>query len=383
MTDFLLLKHDVPLRFGTYSEAPQSPQNGMIYYDTTLNLFRVYENGQWQALSSRDYAKNSIASFDVKESCEAATTTNLSATYANGTSGVGATLTGAGALPSLDGVNLSVGKRVLLLGQTAAKENGVYTVTALNPFVLTRAVDFDESEEVNGGEFVFVKNGTNYGNCAFVCTNSGPATIGTTAIVFTQISGNARTLQQYYATGNQIDTASGRNVIIAGTEKLEVTSSGGVEITGALSAGATILSTASVPEVMSVASGKLAVNLNGDITKLNNVAITFPSSASMANYALTNNGSGSLRFSNLSVQNMNDVTLTSLSNGDYLQYTTNGNWLNKFALETGNRNVVVATSSSIPIGVNSAWAGDNAILDNINNANFVQCQSISNASWLS
>jgi hypothetical protein len=217
MTDILLLKHDVPLRFVQSSAAPASPENGMIYYDTTLNLFRVYENGQWQALSSRDYAKNSVASFDVKESCEVATIASITATYDNGSAGVGATLTGAGALGSIDGVSLSVGDRVLVRSQANAAENGIYKLTAASPFVLTRAVDFDDSIKVNGGEFVFVKNGTNYGNCAFVCINSS-VTFGSTAINFTQISGTAATLQQYYATGNQINTSSGRDVIIQGSE---------------------------------------------------------------------------------------------------------------------------------------------------------------------
>jgi hypothetical protein len=31
--------------------APANPVNGDMYYDTTLQQFRVYQNGAWQGLS--------------------------------------------------------------------------------------------------------------------------------------------------------------------------------------------------------------------------------------------------------------------------------------------------------------------------------------------
>lgn len=56
---------------------------------------------------------------------------NLSATYSNGTAGVGATLTNNStqAALTIDGVALSLNDRVLIYEQTNGYENGVYTVT--------------------------------------------------------------------------------------------------------------------------------------------------------------------------------------------------------------------------------------------------------------
>jgi len=75
------------------------------------------------------------------------TTGNLNATYNNGTAGVGATLTNAGTQVALtvDGILMTVGKRVLIYNQTAQAQNGVYTVTTVGDgstnWVLTRSTD--------------------------------------------------------------------------------------------------------------------------------------------------------------------------------------------------------------------------------------------------
>jgi len=74
---------------------------------------------------------------------------NLNATYDNGTSGVGATLTNAGtqAAITIDGVALSSADRVLIYNQTNAAHNGIYTVTTVGDgstnWVLTRSTDAD------------------------------------------------------------------------------------------------------------------------------------------------------------------------------------------------------------------------------------------------
>lgn len=347
MSNTKIIKHGVPVRFGKANAAPESPENGMIYYDTATDLFKVYESGSWQVLSSRNYADANVAGFDIKESCRVASVDDISAVYANGSSGVGATLTGAGALGTIDGVSVSLNERVLVLSQSDATQNGIYKLTALNPFVLTRTADFDDSTEVTGGEFIFIKDGTVFGNCAFVCTNSGPATIGSSNISFTQISGTARTLQQYYATGNQITTGAGLDVVIAGSEKLEVSAAGGMEISNDLSAGDSLLSSGSVTEGMSVAVGKFRISTGGNITRLNDVVTSFPTSASMANYALANNGSGTLSFANLALSNLNDAVLSSPSSGQFLKYdSASGSWLNDTAAASLESDELIQTDSS-------------------------------------
>ena len=124
---------------------------------------------------------------DTKPSCRLATTANLSASYSNGTAGVGATLTASsnGAL-SIDGVTPSASDRILVKDQSTAAQNGIYVVTTQgdgsNAFVLTRATPEDQPAELSGGSFVFVEEGTANGDNGYVFTHTGLPTFGTTAL---------------------------------------------------------------------------------------------------------------------------------------------------------------------------------------------------------
>lgn len=129
---------------------------------------------------------------DWKESVRASTTAALPAvTYANGSGGVGATLTADanGALPAQDGVTLVVGNRLLVKDQAAGLQNGIYVVTQLgdgsNPFILTRATDADQATEIDAGACVAIEEGTAFGDKYAIQTANNPITIGTTALVFT------------------------------------------------------------------------------------------------------------------------------------------------------------------------------------------------------
>jgi len=139
-----------------------------------------------------------VNNLDWKASVRVATTTDLPAcTYSNGSSGVGATLTGDsnGAIGSIDGVSLSVGNRILVKDQTDAEENGIYTVTVVGnggaAFVLTRATDADSAAELTAGASVVVAEGTSNGDLGFRLTTNDSNTSGTTDLVFTMIPGVA------------------------------------------------------------------------------------------------------------------------------------------------------------------------------------------------
>ena len=124
---------------------------------------------------------------------------NLNATYNNGTSGVGATLTNAGTQVALviDGVTVATNDRVLVYEQTTQTQNGVYVVTNTGSgstnWVLTRAADADSYviNDANGlseGSTVFVQQGTTGAGETYTCNTSGVITFGTTNITFAQIS---------------------------------------------------------------------------------------------------------------------------------------------------------------------------------------------------
>lgn len=143
--------------------------------------------------ATKQYVDGSAGGFDFKESCVVATTANLNATYANGSSGVGATLTNAGAQAalSIDGVSLSANDRVLVKDQTSQDENGIYKVTTVGDastnWVLTRTEDYDEAAEITPGNFVVIEDGTVNSLTSWLQTND-VTTIGTDNIVFSKFS---------------------------------------------------------------------------------------------------------------------------------------------------------------------------------------------------
>ena len=144
--------------------------------------------------ANKGYVDSVKQALDIKDSVRVASDSNISATYNNGTSGVGATLTAnANGAVSIDSTALTSGDRVLVKAQTDAKQNGIYSVTTVgdgsNPFVLTRTTDADSSSEVTGGMFTFVEEGSN-ADAGFVLSNiTGSATLGTSTLTYTQFSG--------------------------------------------------------------------------------------------------------------------------------------------------------------------------------------------------
>ena len=139
-----------------------------------------------QDAATKNYVDAVAQGLHIHEAAHAATTANLSGTYDNGTSGVGATLTLGSALTVLDGHTLNTGDRILVKNQTNTFENGIYVYTSST--VLTRAADFNTAAEIHGGDFVFVENGTTYNSTGWVNENE-VTTVGTDAVVFLQFSG--------------------------------------------------------------------------------------------------------------------------------------------------------------------------------------------------
>jgi hypothetical protein len=122
--------------------------------------------------------------------CDYATAAALPAnTYANGSSGVGATLTATanGALV-VDGGTVTVGQRILVKDEAALSHNGCYDVTATGSgaahYVLTRSSDYDDSTEIVQGTAFPVSNGTANDSTAWVQITGGTIVIGTTSLQF-------------------------------------------------------------------------------------------------------------------------------------------------------------------------------------------------------
>jgi hypothetical protein len=129
-----------------------------------------------------------------KQPVRAKTTAALAAnTYSNGTSGVGATLTGNanGALAAVDGVTLAANNRVLVDHEATGSHNGIYKVTqvgdASHPYILTRTTDADSGAELVNAT-VKISEGTTFADQEWQCTTNATITVGTTALVWATAS---------------------------------------------------------------------------------------------------------------------------------------------------------------------------------------------------
>ncbi len=123
--------------------------------------------------ASKSYVDGVSQGLDVKASCIAATTGNITISTAlnNG--------------DTLDGVSLSTNDRVLVKDQSSASENGIYIVGS-SP---ARADDLAAGADA-AGMFTFVEKGTVNADNGFVCTSDkGSAVVGTNNLAFSQFSG--------------------------------------------------------------------------------------------------------------------------------------------------------------------------------------------------
>ena len=185
-----------------------------------------------QDAATKAYVDATAQGLIVKDSCRGATAAALAAyTYANGTAGVGATITANanGALILDTSVTVVATDRVLVKNETAgnAAYNGIYVVT--NPgsagaaFVLTRAADMNQAAEF-AGSFTFIEEGTANADSGFVCTTDNPVTVGTTAISFVQFSGAGQIIagDGLSKTGNTLDVNPDSRA--AGTKTIAIVS---------------------------------------------------------------------------------------------------------------------------------------------------------------
>lgn len=106
-----------------------------------------------------------VSKLDSKQSVRVATTANIA-------------LTG---LPTLDGIALVAGDRVLVKNQATAKDNGLY-VAAVGAWA--RVADADGSPEVTSALLVSVEQGATQADTSWQLVTDGAIVLGTTALTF-------------------------------------------------------------------------------------------------------------------------------------------------------------------------------------------------------
>ena len=187
------------------------------------NITNVADPVNAQDAATKGFVEATAQGLDVKDSCVAATTANITISTAlnNG--------------DTLDGVTLSTNDRVLVKDQSTSSQNGIYVVGS-SP---TRADDLATGANA-AGMFTFVEQGTVNADNGFVCTsNSGSAVVGTNNLTFAQFSGAGQITagDGLDKSGNtlSVDLKANGGLVIESTEiavKLDASS-----ITGTLAVG--------------------------------------------------------------------------------------------------------------------------------------------------
>ena len=144
----------------------------------------------------KQYVDQVAQGIAAKPAVKAATTTNLSGSYDNGTLGVGATLNiGTAATLDIDGVtSWEQYDGVLVKNQSTGAQNGRYYVSQVgdvsNNWILTRCGYCDESSEIPSS-YVFVQTGDEQNNTGWVATVEDISNfqVGANTITWFQFSG--------------------------------------------------------------------------------------------------------------------------------------------------------------------------------------------------
>ncbi|WP_256352464.1 phage tail protein [Pseudomonas yamanorum] len=119
-----------------------------------------------------DYLGDELAKLDSKQSVRVAATANI-------------VLSGA---QQIDGVAVIAGQRVLVAGQTLAKDNGIYIVANS---AWSRSMDASSSQRVTPGLSVIVEEGTAYGGSLWQLVSKGVIALGSTPLAFEMLAGRS------------------------------------------------------------------------------------------------------------------------------------------------------------------------------------------------
>lgn len=197
------------------------------------NITNLADPVNTQDAATKGFVEATSQGLDVKDSCVAATTGNITISTAlnNG--------------DTLDGISLSTNDRVLVKDQSTASQNGIYVVGS-SP---ARAADLATGANA-AGFFTFVEKGTVNADNGFVCTSdSGSAVVGTNNLTIAQFSGAGQITagDGLDKSGNtlSVDLKSNGGIVIESTEMAVDLGASSITGTLAISDGGTGATSAS------------------------------------------------------------------------------------------------------------------------------------------
>ena len=295
--------------------------------------------------ATKQYVDNlTAAGIHLHDAVRVETPSALTATYNNGTAGVGATLTNSGtqAALSIDGITLSTSDRVLVRQQSNQAHNGVYVVTnvgsASTNWILTRSDDADSAgdgspDTLDEGSYFFVSEGDTGASDAYVCNTQGTITFGTTNITFAKFSDSLE-----YTAGTGININASRVISVsavasAGTSATLETRINAVSVLAEAKASASTSANLEtrINTVSAAAMPKAGGTFSGAVT-FNNEGFTVSSTAS----AVFN---GPARFnSSIDLGNSSSdlISTTGRFSGDLIPNSTTGRDLGADSLRWDN-----------------------------------------------
>jgi len=147
-----------------------------------------------QDAATKSYVDSSVAALNPATAVFAASTTNITGTYLNGVSGIGATftVTATGAF-TLDSTTPPVNSRILIKDQSSGFQNGIYNLTVTGSLgispVLTRSLDYNTASDMNSAGLIPVINGTVNALSSWQQT-AVITTVGTDSLVFQEFTAN-------------------------------------------------------------------------------------------------------------------------------------------------------------------------------------------------
>jgi hypothetical protein len=274
-------------------------------------------------------------------------------------SGVGATLTNAGAQAALviDGVTLTTTQRVLIQGQTTAFQNGVYTVTTVGSgstnWVLTRAANENtySPRSANGagaGDYFFVTSGNTSKGDSFVLSTSGTIVFGTTSLVFSQFSES-----NVYSAGTGLTL---NNLVFSITDTGTAGTYGGANSVPVFTTNAQGQVTSVTPTSISISAAAvsgLAASATTDTTDASNI-----SSGTLGTSRLSGSYTGITGVGTLTAGTWNANTIAAIYGGTGLSSFTTGDLIYANSSTTLARLADVAVGNALisgGVGADPSW----------------------------